>query len=135
MKAIFAAMGLAVLLGVGFVVRAQAPKQEILLELEITKSGSVDVALAGDDDVIEDGNAEEIAGDRKRVGDGDIGFARGGIGAADSVREDDRVGVGENGDSEDVARLKVRRNEEVAADFVVADDALARRHEEHSKDL
>lgn len=41
MKAIFAAAGLAVLLGAGYVVRAQAPKQEILLEMEITKGGSV----------------------------------------------------------------------------------------------
>lgn len=41
MKATFAAIGLAVLLGAGYVVRAQAPRQEILLEMEITKSGSI----------------------------------------------------------------------------------------------
>jgi hypothetical protein len=41
MRAVFAAIGVAVLFGAGFVVRAQAPKQEILLEVEITKSGSV----------------------------------------------------------------------------------------------
>jgi hypothetical protein len=44
MKTFFirAAIGLAVvILGAGYVVRAQTPKPEILLEIEISKSGSV----------------------------------------------------------------------------------------------
>ena len=44
MKALFirAAIGLAVLVvGAGYVVRAQTPKPEIVLEIEISKGGSV----------------------------------------------------------------------------------------------
>jgi hypothetical protein len=87
------------------------------------------------DDVIADGDAEELAGADESTRELDVVDAGRRVTTRVIVRNDDGGGVGQDGDLEDFARMDDRRVELAAADFVVRDDAVLRGETEHAEDF